>query len=63
MDKVKVSPQQMESLESMVFAYMVPSENKAGHTDDEKKKFLLNMDKLWDSMFEVTIKLDSKEGL
>lgn len=56
MEKVKVTPSQMESLESMVIAYMVLSENKAGHTEDEKKKFLLNMDKLWDSMFEVVTK-------
>ena len=56
MEKVKVTPSQMESLESMVIAYMVLSENKSGHTEDEKKKFLLNMDKLWDSMFEVVTK-------
>ncbi|AUR95789.1 hypothetical protein NVP1213O_13 [Vibrio phage 1.213.O._10N.222.54.F10] len=55
MEKVKVSPQQMESLESMVVAYMVLSENKAGHSEDEKKEFLSNMDKLWDSMFDVVI--------
>ncbi|AUR89942.1 hypothetical protein NVP1135O_13 [Vibrio phage 1.135.O._10N.222.54.B6] len=55
MEKVKVNPQQMESLESMVIAYMVLSENKAGHSEDEKKEFLLNMDKLWDSMFDVVI--------
>ncbi|AUR86936.1 hypothetical protein NVP1091O_33 [Vibrio phage 1.091.O._10N.286.52.B12] len=56
MEKVKVNPSQMESLESMVVAYMVLSENRAGHTEDEKKKFLLKMDKIWDSMFEVVIK-------
>ena len=54
MEKVKVSKEQLEALESMTVAYMVLSENKSEHSEDEKKKFLLNMDRLWDSMFEVT---------
>ncbi|CAL9964019.1 hypothetical protein VPHK165_0096 [Vibrio phage K165] len=54
MEKVKVNKEQLKALESMVVAYMVSAKNEIGLSDSEKNTVLLNLDKTWDSIFEVS---------